>query len=352
MTQNVSNMKKILIIRPSSIGDIVMASPMIRALKDGFGDAKISWLVDPSAIDLLQSNPLLDEVIPWDKARWKKMWKKGRLPALLGEISRFSREMRDRHFDLTLDAQGLLRSRLLARLSHARVRVGFESKEPGRFLMTRIISRGHSSKRMGAEYEHMLREIGVSPSPSPTGIVLSEQDLHRGKSVADEMGFGERYAVLCPFTTRPQKHWIKERWSDLANALYDKLGLPSVLLGGPGDRFEASLIHAQAPEHITNLAGTLTLAVSAAIISGSTLAIGVDTGLTHMAVSFGGPTVALFGATCPYLYSPNQKALVLYNKMDCSPCKRSPTCNGEYTCMKKIDIDDVLETAKCVTENG
>ncbi len=346
MSMPLSEIRSILIIRPSSIGDIVMASPMIRALKEGYQDPKISWLVDPSAIELLRYNPLLDEVIPWDKDRWKRLWREGHLFTFLREISRFSKQMRARHFDLALDAQGLLRSRLLARLSHARSRVGFESKEPGRFLMTRIISRGPSSKHMGSEYEHMVKELGIPPSPFSPDVVLSDEALQRGKAVVDETGTSGRYAVFCPFTTRPQKHWIRKRWTDLARAIYEKFGLPSVLLGGPGDRSEASAIHTQAPDHIIDLSGKLSLAVSGAIISMSALAIGVDTGLTHMAVAFNRPTVALFGATCPYLYSQNQKAVVLYNKLPCSPCKRSPTCNGDYTCMKSIGVQDVLAASQ------
>jgi len=344
--------KRILIIRPSSIGDIVMASPMIKALKKGYQNARISWLVDPSAIDLLRFNPLLDEVIPWDKNRWKRLWKKGRLLAFLGELFRFSREMRARHFDLALDAQGLLRSRLLARLSHAPARVGFTSKEPGRFLMTRIISRGPPSKHMASEYEYMMQELGIPPSPFSPDIVLSGKDLMRGKEVIHKTGIGERYAVFCPFTTRPQKHWVEKRWAGLAATIHEKLALPCIVLGGPGDRSQASAILALAPHKIIDLTGELSLAVSAAIISRSALTIGVDTGLTHLAVAFYRPTVALFGATCPYLYSRNQKALVLYNRMPCSPCKRSPTCNGEYPCMEKINIEDVLEAAKRVTKNG
>ncbi|RLB16696.1 MAG: hypothetical protein DRG82_08415, partial [Deltaproteobacteria bacterium] len=109
MSRPLSEIRSILIIRPSSIGDIVMASPMIRALKEGYQDPKISWLVDPSAIELLRYNPLLDEVIPWDKDRWKRLWREGHLFTFLREISRFSKQMRARHFDLALDAQGLLR---------------------------------------------------------------------------------------------------------------------------------------------------------------------------------------------------------------------------------------------------
>ncbi len=340
-------MEHILIIRPSSIGDIVMAAPMLNFLKEGYPQARISWLVEPSAIDLLRCNPLLDEVIPWDKRRWKRLWKKGRLFSLLREVFHFSRDMRAHQFDLALDAQGLLRSRVLTWLAGARERVGFESKEPGRFFMTTIISRGPSNKRMGAEYEHMMRELGISrPTPFSSHLVLPSDQRSEARAVIRKAGISGGYSVFCAFTTRPQKHWIRDRWGILAKTIHGEFGLPVLLLGGPDDRHEAFLIRSQAPDDIIDFAGTLPLGVSAAIIQESALAVGVDTGLTHMAVSFERPTVALFGATCPYLYSKNQKALVLYNRMSCSPCKRSPTCNGEYTCMQSIAVPDVIDAAR------
>jgi len=344
-------MKRILIIRPSSIGDIVMASPMLSALKKACPKTRISWLVDPSAIDLLRFNPHLDEAIPWNKSQWKRLWKRGRLVSLLREVLGFSREMRARHFDLAIDAQGLLRSRILAWLSGARERVGFESKEPGRFLMTRIISRGPSSKRMGAEYERMVRELGIAPSEQPSPhLVLSPRQKSEARAAIRKAGISGRYSVFCAFTTRPQKHWVRDRWSTLAKAIHREFRLPVVLLGGPSDRQEAVLIQSQAPDEIIDLTGQLPLAVSAAIISECALAIGVDTGLTHMAVSFGCPTVTLFGATCPYLYSESQKTLVLYKEMGCSPCKRTPSCGGKYTCMASIGVGDVFEAAKSLMQ--
>ncbi len=352
MTRRDPEIRSILIIRPSSIGDIVMASPLLRALKQAYPMARISWLSDPSFIALLRCNPFLDEVIPWDKNRWKMLWKKGRLITFMRELNGFSQKMRKRRFDLTLDVQGLLRSRLLARLSHAPVRIGFTSKEPGASLMTRIISRGPSNKKMCSEYEHMVRELGISPVTFSPELVLCDDDLMAASEIVNDAGIRGKYAVLCPFTTRPQKHWVRERWITISAAIHETFDVPCVLLGGPHDRSQASKIEEKADHHITNLAGRTSLSVSGAIIKRCALAIGVDTGLTHMAVAFERPTVALFGATCPYLFTRNQHTIVLYHKMPCSPCKRRPTCDGAYTCMKKIKQEDVLEAAKRVTNNG
>lgn len=339
-------MKRILIIRPSSMGDIVMASPMLRVLRKAYPEAFISWLSDPAWIDLLRFNPDLDEVIPWDKARWKILWRKGRLFGLIREVMRFNRAMRSRHFDLALDAQGLLRSRILAWLSRARKRVGFESREPGRFLMTRTISRGPDNKRMGSEYDHMMRELGIPPSPFVPNLVLSENDMTAARQAIRGAGIRGRYAAICPFTTRPQKHWVRERWAALAKAIRRNFGIPVVMLGGPGDREESAIIASQASADLVDFTGGLTLAQSGAVIKESALTIGVDTGLTHLAVTFDRSTISLFGATCPYLHSENERALVLYRNLPCSPCKRRPTCDGDFTCMKSIGVQDVLDAAR------
>lgn len=346
------DMKNILIIRPSSIGDIVMASPMIKVLRDGYPGGRIAWLADPGTMDLLRFHPGLDEVIPWDKTGWETLWRQGRVISLIREIIRFSTSMRSMRFDLALDAQGLLRSRFLARLSGARERLGFESREPGRFLMTRIISRGPNNGHMGSEYYFMMEALGFFPGPFLSGLTLSPGDRVKGEQAIRQAGVVGEYATICPFTTRVQKHWLKDRWAMLAKRIRRLFSVPVIILGGPEDVQESALIRTLASGEVFDLTGKMTLAQSAAVISRSSLVVGVDTGLTHMAVDFGRPTIALFGATCPYLHSGNPRAYILYKRLACSPCRRSPVCEGAYTCMKSIQVKDVLDAAQSVLKGS
>jgi heptosyltransferase-1 len=339
-------MKSILIIRPSSIGDIVMASPMIKALRNAYPGAYIAWVAEPGGHALLRDNPGLNEVISLPKARWKRLLRQGRFIALVREVREFSNKMRMRGFDTALDAQGLLRSRMIAWLSGARERVGFDSREPGRFLMTRIVSRGEDVKRIGSEYYHLMQTLGVSAGEFPMEVTVRVEDQEAGQNAVRSAGIGGKYAVICPFTTRPQKHWFEARWAALSEALQDRLGLGVVILGGPGDIGAARRIQAVAPETIRDLTGTTTLGQSAAIIKNASLVVGVDTGLTHMGVAFDRPTIALFGPTCPYLDTATHHAVVLYEKMPCSPCRRSPTCNDDFTCMKRISVEQAFYAAQ------
>jgi heptosyltransferase I len=338
-------MKSILIIRPSAIGDIVMASPMIHVLREHYPDAHLAWLIEPSSQDLLRFNPDLDELIFWPKKEWKNLFKKRQFLLLRREIVEFSRQLKTRKFDLAIDVQGLLRSRWLAWLSGAKERIGFDSKEPGRFLMTKIISRDDHTGMMGSEYNYIMQVLGLTPGAFHPEIILSSEDEQSAHEIMGRAQIKDKYAVFAPFTTRPQKHWFEDRWVKLANLIDANPGLPVVMLGGKDDIKNATSIVEAAQSNIFNLAGQTSLGQGAAIIKNASLLVGVDTGLTHMGAAFDCPTVALFGATCPYLYTSGKKTSVMYNKMPCSPCRRSPVCNGDFTCMKSFGAEQVFNEA-------
>ena len=343
-------MKRILIIRPSAIGDIIMASPMIRALRRAWPDVYLAWLVDPAAQELLDHNPALDAVIRWSKENWKQLFRRGHWLKLVKEMIRLRRELRSHHFDLALDVQGLLRSRLLAWLCGAKTRWGFESKEPGRFLMTRIISRGSDHTMMSSEYRHMVHELGIDPATFAPDIRLSETITRSARKKRHDAGVQGPYIAICPFTTRPQKHWFNDRWAELGLRLQEHTRLPTVILGGPHDIEDSQNIISITNGPIYNFTGKTSIGESAAIIRDAALVVGVDTALTHLGTAFGRPTIALFGATCPYLSTESHSTQIVYHRLACSPCKRKPTCDGRYDCMQSIRVDTVFEAARNLLE--
>jgi len=336
---------KILIVRLSAIGDVVMASPLIRALRDRYPEAHIAWLVQPEAVPLLAANPRLDEVIVWPRGEWQRLWGEKRYWQLLQTVRRFRRELRARGFDLVLDIQGLLKSGLLAHMTGAPERVGLGSREGSARLMTRVVEPPEGDRRIGSEYRCMAEALGLNSEPFTMDVALSAEDERFAAGLIAERGLQGGYAVICPFTTRPQKHWVEARWPTLAARLREEQGLPVVMLGGPGDRQAAARISAAAPE-IIDLTGRTSLAAAAAVISRARLLVGVDTGLMHMGIAFAVPTIALFGSTCPYLDTGRDNTLILYKALNCSPCRRRPTCDGAFTCMSDIAVDEVLAGAR------
>jgi heptosyltransferase-1 len=340
--------KRILIIRPSAMGDIVMATSMIGILREAFPEAFIAWLVDSSYQDLLSKNPQLDKIIKWPKARWKCLIKKGKYLDFLKELKAFLKELRTLNFDLAIDAQGLLRSRAFAWFSGAEVRLGLDSKEPGRFLMTRIISQKRDDKRMGSEYMELMDALGLSFDKLRVTMEIfpGEEDDVSAKKILMDSSVASPYAVFCPFTTRPQKHWLIERWCKLSEELEKLLNLKTVVLGGSGDKHEGARLSQVSMGRIIDLTGKTTLLQSAAIIRNSSLVIGVDTGLTHMGIAYNRPTVAIFGSTCPYLHTSQKNAAVIYNRFPCSPCRRQPVCGDSFACMVSITTEQVINIVK------
>jgi len=286
---------------------------------------------------------LVRSLLFWDKEEWRRWLREGKMISLFKGASSLKKALRERSYDLAIDCQGLLRSRLLAWLSGAEIKVGFQSKEPGGLLMDKMISKGPDSHQFCSEYLFLLKTLGLE-SPEPLAyIVLDEQLSAQTSQRLKRLGIKGDYVVLAPFTTRPQKHWMPERWIEIVGLIRKRWHLPVLILGGPGDAAAAAKM-AAATQWAVSLAGVCSLAESAALIQGATLLVGVDTGLTHLGTAFVRPTVALFGATRPYLHTPSPKTAVIYHEMECSPCRRRPVCGKAYTCMKAIVPEEVIES--------
>ncbi len=338
----------ILIIRLSAIGDVVMASGLLPALRSRWPHARVAWMVEPAVVPLLAHNPRVDEIIVWPRSEWRQLWREHRYVTLAKRILALRSTLREGRFDLVLDLQGLLKSALWSWLSGAPRRVCLIGREGSHWLATeRVIPPPEgSAKRMGSEYRHLARHLGAANDTFVPDLAIGSAARDAAREALSASGVDaaiRHYAVLCPFTTRPQKHWFEDRWTALAQRLLDA-GWTPVLLGGPGDRTAADRIAAGMPG-LVNLAGRLKLDASVAAISEAALLIGVDTGLTHMGSALNVPTVALFGSTCPYLDPVASRSSVLYEKLACSPCRRNPTCGGRFDCMRALEVDRVLAEA-------
>lgn len=340
--------RRVLIVRLSAIGDVVMASPLIGALRRAWPEAHIAWLAEPFAQELLAGHPELDQFIPWPRGEWQSLWRDRRLLTLARRAWALARRLRRERYDLVLDTQGLLKSGLLAWVTRAPVRIGLGSREGSRYLMTGVVDRRTTSPRIGSEYRRLAEVLGLPHDPFPMVVAPPEEARSCAARALQEAGVVGPYAVLCPFTTRPQKHWLEDRWAPLARGIHAQWALTPVILGGPGDRSAGSRI-AAAGDAI-DLSGRLSLGAAAAAIRGASLAVGVDTGLTHMAIAAGVPTLALFGSTRPYLDPAQPRARVLYHALPCSPCRRHPTCGGRFECMAAHTVADVLTAVGTLLE--
>jgi heptosyltransferase-1 len=330
----------ILIIRLSAIGDVIMASALIPALRQAYPEARISWLVDEAIGGLLTGNPRLHRVIVWPRRHWRALLREGRYLEWGGEVKRLLAALRKEHFDLVLDTQGLLKSGVWAFLSGGGTRIGLGSREGSQWLMHKVIDRKTEHLRVGSEYLKLVHALGFEPAHFDMDIAVSDQVVQEAAALLEAAGIGTPFAVICPFTTRPQKHWFDDRWVALSIRLAEARGMQVVMLGGPADGRAAQAV-AAGNAALVNLVGRTSLGQCAAIIARAGVLVGVDTGLTHLGIAMRTPTLALFGPTRPYLDIGTATAKILYDSIDCSPCHRRPTCDGEFTCMRLHTVDKV-----------
>lgn len=333
---------KILIIRSSAFGDIVFASPFAAALRRTYPNAYIVWLVEPDMSPLLQNNPHINELIIWPKKDWQRMLKKGRFISLIMTMRSFAKHLRSYQFDWAIEMQSLLKGGVLAKMSGAPRRTGLGSTEGSQYLMTEVISKGGDIARISSEYLYLAQSLSLDVQAFLPELFISDADFIKAKQILQTNGLtAGKYAILAPFTTRPQKHWFESHWQKLIHLLKAQWGITSVVLGGAGNKEAAERIISETPGTI-HLAGITSIMQSAALVKLSGFLVGVDTGVTHMSIALRTPAVMLFGSTCPYTQTGIDQARVLWLGLPCSPCKRNPTCQGVYMCMRDLMPDMVI----------
>lgn len=340
---------RILIVRLSALGDAIMTSGLIPALHARFPRAEISWLIEPAAAPLVQDNPKLTHVLIWQRANWRQLWRERRFKELLQVVSAFRSMLRSHQFDLVVDAQGLLKSSFCAWLTGAPRRVVLKPREGSHLLATESvpIPTDHHDPRISSEYRYLARYLGAQDSDFQLDLVIHPQAAATAEALLEQWGRPTQLVALCPFTTRPQKHWFEDQWCAVAKSLLDK-GYSPIILGGPGDQEAAERLCIQVPG-LRHAAGKLKINESVALIACCQLLIGVDTGLTHVGSALELPTVALFGSTNPYTAGDTPLTQVLYDQLPCSPCHRHPSCDGKFDCMRQLTVERVLTAAEKVS---
>jgi len=347
-------MKRILIVRLSAIGDIIMTTAIIPALRRAYPDAHVAWLTEEFGASMLASNPDVNECIILPRKALRINQLKHPL-TWFRTFSSLRRRLRDGKFDMVIDAQGLLKSAVWAWISGCPRRIGLEPREGAELFYTDSVNPGIDPKgRLCHQYRALNEHLGWPAEPFAMSIVPASEAKDKANARFGQWNNANKPIVLMPFTTRPQKHWFEEKWAGLARLLANTYDHPIAILGGPGDEAASRQIaEAAAPAKVHVVAGPSSdLQEKMGIIQQSLLAIGVDTGLTHMSLALGTPTIALYGSTIPYRVTDPTPGIVLYLDMPCSPCHRHPTCDGAFTCMRDITPESVCDAADKLVRNS
>ena len=171
--------KSILLMRLTARGDVVFSSPMIRALRQAYPDARISWLGETHTIGLIEHHPELDQVFTWERNRWKELFRKGKLLALSGEATAFIRALQAERFDLAIDMQGFLRSGLMSLVSGARTRVVLRPKEGSHYFADHVVDRyltEANKEEICSHYRLLAKKLGLSTEDFRMEVPLHPDD--------------------------------------------------------------------------------------------------------------------------------------------------------------------------------
>ena len=285
-------MRSILLVKTSSLGDVVHNLPVASDIRARFPDASIDWVVEESFAAIPRLHPALRRVIPVAVRRWRQALCSR---ATWREVGAFRRDLQRDRYDLVLDSQGLLKSALLARAAHG-LRAGYAAEAAREPLAARAYDRTFAiPKNLHAvERNRWLAAAALGYEPAlPLDYAIAADALAAPWLPA------RSYAVLLTASSRDDKLWPESRWLALAATLHGR-GLACVLPGGSvAERDRASRLAAGMANAVA--APALGLADMAGLLAGATAVIGVDTGLTHLAAALGRPTLALFAGSRPEL---------------------------------------------------
>jgi len=329
--------RRILIIKPSAIGDVVHALPVLNLLRLRWPQSHISWLITPACAGILQGHPQIDELISFDRKGLAKSW---RSLSTAREMFRFSRSLREHQFDLVIDLQGLFRSGLMAWETRAAIRVGStDSREFGGIFHTHLAKLPRlqtGSLHAVGRYLTVAEFLGLGRDPVKFIFPTDDQDRQYIQQLLGDTG---RFAVILPLTPWPTKRWPVEKFAALVEPLREKFGLQTVLAGG-ADAMEV----AGSIPGVINLAGKTSLRQIVALLERADLVIANDTGPMHIAAALGRPLVTMFGPTNPVFTGPYQRMeSVIKVDIPCSPCF-SRKCSHQ-SCLRWLEVEAVLEAA-------
>lgn len=337
---------RILIVKLSAIGDVIMATPVARALREAFPDSHIAWVVERKSADVVTGNPYLDEVIIWDRVKRGGLFAGG--AGFARSLWDLRRELRSRRFDVCVDLQGLLRSAGVCLFSGARRRIGFaDGAECSTWLYTERYDPG-GDPELNAQQRNLdlLKPLGVNSTDTTMHMPISDDDRQFARKFFDEQGLSqEKVVAFCPATTWVNKHWTPEGWSGVADLIGRRCGARSLILGSKADVALAQRISDASEFKPVISAGITTLKQAGALMEKSVAVIGVDTGLLHMSVALDRPSVGLFGASAWRCFLRKDNFVWVAKDFPCSPCRRHPTCSN-VDCMQAITPEDVAEAVR------
>jgi heptosyltransferase I len=295
--------RRILIIKPSALGDIILALPALSALRRSFPDARISWLVRPEFAPLITGHPYISDIILFDRKQLSKWWcSRESFNALRSLI----RQLKTGEFDLVFDFQGLFRTGYFSWVTGCKKRFGMAgAREFAHIFYTDKISQDASSIHLVDYYLKMAAAAGARQGEAEFKLPEDAGAAEQIDKLLKSQGVNGEYAVLVPEASQANKRWPIERFAELAGKIGERFGLSIVATGSQGELEYIEAIQTGGKSRVINLAGKTTVRELIPLMKKASLVVSNDTGPGHIAAAMGVPIVMIFGPTnparvCPY----------------------------------------------------
>ena len=349
-------MQRILIVKLSSMGDVLHTMPAAQALRLRFPAAHLGWAVERGHAELLKGQPWLDEIIPWHRGGGFRQF-----AAFLGALRR-------QPWDIAIDFQGLFRSGLVTRLSGAKRRIGYVlGREKAHWFYTDRVPHPTWDRHAVDRYHDLVRVLGARlpdlpldrpyldgrpPVANELGRQLfplhpSEEDRQQVTSWLAEAGIDreqERLILINPHARREANRWPPRNFAALARRLGKIPNVRVALIAGPAAADLCEFIQREAGENLLRADGRLSILGSAELIGRASVLVTGDTGPMHLAAAMGTRTVCLIGATHERRTGPYAAdAIIVKSGIECSPCyaRRCPLHYDPPRCQEWITVEMV-----------
>lgn len=331
------HIRRLLIRSTNWIGDAVMTTPAVRALRRSFPGACISLLAKPWVAPVFAHSPRVDRILRYDVD--------GRHKGAAGRL-RLVSDLRKERFDAAVLLQNAFEAALISFLAKIPVRVGFDT-DGRRLLLTHPVhlSPAVEKRHQTAYYLAMLTGAGLSAKDPSLELFVGEKDKKAAQAALSALpGAGPLVGINPSATFGPAKQWPPERYARLGDWMAERYGARVLIFGGPGDRELGRRIAGRMRRTPLDLSGRTDLAAAMALIAELDLFVTNDSGLMHVAAALDVPLVAVFGSTDPVATGPvGARSRVVRTDVPCSPCLKPHCRYGHLDCMRRIGVGRLQE---------
>jgi heptosyltransferase-2 len=345
----IKNLNKILIVRTDRVGDVLLSTPAIKAVRDAYPKSHIAFMVSPYARDVVEGNPYLDEVIVYDKL--------GSDRGIFGML-RFASKLIKKRFDLAIVLHPTQRAHMAVWLAGIPSRVGYDTKF-GWMLTKRL----PHTKHYGLKHEidnvlDLLKYVGIEAKDRSLCMPVQARCERKVKELFASAGIADKDTVITinPGASCPSKRWPADRFASVAAALAAKWNAKIVLISDDKDKVFADKAAAGLKSPCLNLAGMTTVCDLAAVLNRSKLFISNDSGPVHIACAVGTPVISIFGRSdrglSPRRWGPSgQRDMVLHKDTGCGVCL-AHNCRVGFKCLDAVSVDEVVASADRLLASG